>query len=506
MNREGYRGRTPPNVINRGPNAMISSFEAIVADLRRWQCSLQMGTITAINGDDTVDINIEGSEMTDIVAVGPVSLGAVVPVLIDRKGNVVVLGETGTNGDGGGPVSLALNDLTDVDSLTATPGQTIVWNGSLWLPGDVAEGGGGSGGAMPSLIIASNDAFPMEKDRADFVCDGVSDQVEFNAALAQLTDTDDWYPGATLWLTGGNYEMDGQVINEMGDLITIRGLSAGYGGGKANIWQDGRELGNLAGIGLWEGDTGYEDDENALWGPSLMNLTWTMFKGGRGWWIYAANECGMSMYGGPTAAGGADLGWVIGQYARESNFQTSGSGSVGFPIAEYAVKMETLGDNTNHMTNCNVYGYETGLQLETRATMGNAAQHRIYLSNCHFSAQGNDYAVAYEPPDGASAVGSPITMIGCFVGARHTTSGAGYINAGLYIPPNVTVHRIILQGNYFAANTTGSTAILGNGNEQLALINGNIIEQNNGNYISGFTNANNMKTNNIATPWTVPQS
>ena len=129
----GYRGGTPPNVINRGPNAMVSSLEDIIADLRRWQCSLQMGTITAVNvDDDTVDIMVEGGELTDVVTTGsfgPASVGTVVPVIIDRRGNVVVLGETGISG-------------------------------------------GGGGGAMPTIVVAAEDAAEITKSRADAVCTG----------------------------------------------------------------------------------------------------------------------------------------------------------------------------------------------------------------------------------------------------------------------------------------------------------------------------------------------
>ena len=228
MNREGYRGRTPPNVINRGPNAMISSFEAVIADLRRWQCSLQMGTITAVNVDDTVDINIEGSEMTDIVTVGPVSLGAVVPVLIDRKGNVVVLGETGTDGGDGGPVSLALNDLTDVDSLTATPGQTIVWNGSLWLPGDVGSASGGAG--APTITIAAYNAHTISKNKADVVCDGTNDEEAFVYAMGLLDNT---IPGTGVWtrgrinLTEGQYNIATKIVDPIGSReIVLTGVGS----------------------------------------------------------------------------------------------------------------------------------------------------------------------------------------------------------------------------------------------------------------------------------------
>ena len=48
----------------------------------------------------------------------------------------------GANGSGGGAIEI--NDLTDVDTGTIppTPGQTLVWNGTDWVPGNFASGGG----------------------------------------------------------------------------------------------------------------------------------------------------------------------------------------------------------------------------------------------------------------------------------------------------------------------------------------------------------------------------
>ena len=53
-------------------------------------------------------------------------------------------------------------------------------------------------GGSPALVVAANNASDLEKGRADYVCDGVADEVEINAALAA---------GDDIRLTAGTFEL-----------------------------------------------------------------------------------------------------------------------------------------------------------------------------------------------------------------------------------------------------------------------------------------------------------
>lgn len=46
--------------------------------------------------------------------------------------------------------------LTDVDDGGATPGQTLVWNGSRWVPGAVSAGIGGTVGTTPNAVAVAD--------------------------------------------------------------------------------------------------------------------------------------------------------------------------------------------------------------------------------------------------------------------------------------------------------------------------------------------------------------
>lgn len=59
-----------------------------------------------------------------------------------------------------GPGTLALDDLTDVDTSTTPPtdGQALVWDDTndIWVPGDVEAGGGGSGAGTVGVRVYNN--------------------------------------------------------------------------------------------------------------------------------------------------------------------------------------------------------------------------------------------------------------------------------------------------------------------------------------------------------------
>jgi len=72
-----------------------------------------------------------------------------------------------------------------VCATTVNPGETLLWNdntGFRIFPERNTGGSGGSGGV--AMTVAANDAPTSIRDRADFVCDGVADDVQIASALA----------------------------------------------------------------------------------------------------------------------------------------------------------------------------------------------------------------------------------------------------------------------------------------------------------------------------------
>jgi len=67
-----------------------------------------------------------------------------------------------------------------------------------------------------SFIVAASDS--RDKERADYVCDGVADEVEINTAIDELPDT-----GGGIQLLEGTYDIDSKIIIDK-DNVLIMGL------------------------------------------------------------------------------------------------------------------------------------------------------------------------------------------------------------------------------------------------------------------------------------------
>jgi len=87
-------------------------------------------------------------------------------------------------------------------------------------------GGSDTNKIDPSLFVASSTALDHVKAAADYVCDGVDDQVEINAALTQLDAAQPaWGEGGVLQLSGGGFYLSDRIYQETtASVIWIRGM------------------------------------------------------------------------------------------------------------------------------------------------------------------------------------------------------------------------------------------------------------------------------------------
>jgi len=80
-----------------------------------------------------------------------------------------------------------------------------------------------AGSATPAtLTVAANDSTELSKNQADYVCDGVDDQAEIQAALAALPD------GGTVTLTEGTFNCAGVIAPPAGTTLSGQGPEATF--------------------------------------------------------------------------------------------------------------------------------------------------------------------------------------------------------------------------------------------------------------------------------------
>lgn len=121
-------------------------------------------------------------------------------------------------------------NITIVNSLTTmgngTPGAMVFviededwyyWLVDHWEP----LGGGGGGGGKPyaTVVIAASNSTAADKDSADYVCDGVADEEEINAAIAPEDDR-------SVELLEGDYSISSPILITRGGLW-LRGQGRG---------------------------------------------------------------------------------------------------------------------------------------------------------------------------------------------------------------------------------------------------------------------------------------
>lgn len=126
------------------------------------------------------------------------------------------------------PLSIDSLDITDgavtepklAVSNSPANGYVLSWNGSAltW----VAQSGGGSGGYVAEVVVASDDAPISVKSNADYVCDGTADQTEINNAINDAFQQASGGPRVGVVLVGQFFDINDTIIMKAG--ITLRGL------------------------------------------------------------------------------------------------------------------------------------------------------------------------------------------------------------------------------------------------------------------------------------------
>lgn len=99
-------------------------------------------------------------------------------------------------------------------------------------------------GRSPTLVVAASDASILAKNSADYVCDGVADNVEIQAAINALPivpSPGNNRPGGTIVLSEGTFNVGAQIdLNPGGVIIDFIIRGQGMAATRLNLGFDGR--------------------------------------------------------------------------------------------------------------------------------------------------------------------------------------------------------------------------------------------------------------------------
>jgi hypothetical protein len=141
---------TAPTIDPLTIKSQIQLYGPSVGDFLKWDGNKWVNGAGAGNGTVTSVDTGTGLTGGPITSTGTVSLAdtAVTPgaytnanITVDAQGRITAAAS--------GSLVGSIDDLSDVDTTTTPPanGQALVWDGTNWIPGNVAAGGGGGGGS-----------------------------------------------------------------------------------------------------------------------------------------------------------------------------------------------------------------------------------------------------------------------------------------------------------------------------------------------------------------------
>lgn len=200
-----------------------------------------------------------------------------------------------------------------------------------------SAGAGGGGGAH--LVVAANDALQTIKDRADYVCDGINDEVQIVAAINALPSV-----GGTIELSEGNFSWGSTQTDIFNDNLTIVGQGMGATiiklangvNGRMIFNQDGNPVTNVTfrhltldfnGINQTDGasrDLRSAMQFNRVHELKLDAIEWTGCRHGAAFRLYACDRTS-----------------ITNCYAHDNGVQATTVGSHTLPVATITVDSTT---------------------------------------------------------------------------------------------------------------------------------------------------------------------
>ena len=112
----------------------------------------------------------------------------------------------------------ALDDLTDVNATSPNNNDVLTWDTGLseWINAAQAAVGANRTGRTVTYVVAASDAPSNVTAQADYVCDGIDDHIEIQAAIDALPAT-----GGEIRLSSGTFSIEASLVLDSNQ--TLRG-------------------------------------------------------------------------------------------------------------------------------------------------------------------------------------------------------------------------------------------------------------------------------------------
>lgn len=412
--------------------------------------------------------------LLDTVSSGVLSVGTTNATQINLNKNVVIAASQSLTITGGNTASRPASPSEGTVYYDTTTKQLLTYANGKWQ----------ADRSSSTFIVAASNT--TNKEKADYVATGTSDQTQINAALSAASSAG----GGVVYLTEGTFTVDGSIsvpnnvtLVGSGDATLIQLATSGLAStvnaivntdtttgnnvGIMNLKLDGQKAVNSTGskVGIYISGAGSGTGASAVRGATIQNVTVVNFHS-EGIYLNASSNSSVAQ----SRALGDDYGIYLNSTTYSSVMQSTAQGNV-----QHGLGLNNSSTNNNLSENLMQYNTNSGITLTNSSTFnvisGNNASHNtnegIWVSSTDNTIENN--LLSYNSGNGlrlnsanqSVATGNKInnnSQYGIYLNSSHVTVSSNKISSntlyGIYV--YVSSYNNIVSNHIY--DSSGSTA------------------------------------------------